>query len=146
PSYSFCVEMDLLSFIQTADPTKVRVCERERAEDEPRLLDTTVGCVVPLLPIAPAHAESELDASVDKLFDEGGSGNQAEQGDSAGGGYGVGIQLVSEAVKTFVEDAAPNAEVRGEPIPTLPFVTSFVFATSEREDEGHIDSATELNL
>ncbi|GKC41440.1 hypothetical protein Tco_1059162 [Tanacetum coccineum] len=67
--------MDLLSFIQTADPTKVRVGERQRAEDEPKLLDTTVGRVVPLLPIAPARAESELDASVNMLFDEGGSGN-----------------------------------------------------------------------
>ncbi|GKC99629.1 hypothetical protein Tco_1169904, partial [Tanacetum coccineum] len=194
-------EMDLLSFIQTADPTKVRVGERQRAEDEPRLLDTTVGRVVPLLPIAPARAESELDASVDKLFDEGGNGNQAEQGDSASGGHGVGIQLVSEAAETVVEDATPvqprrqrkrktivfdaggpshppkklredhgtlsgasiggksrsavqrllagavqNAEVRGEPIPTLPFVTSSVSAMPEREDEAHTDSATGLNL
>ncbi|GKA67611.1 hypothetical protein Tco_0767528 [Tanacetum coccineum] len=173
--------MDLLSFIQTADPTKVRVGERQRAEDEPRLLDTIVGRVVPLLPIAPSRAESELDASADKLFDEGGS--------------------VSEAVETIVEDAAPvqprhqqkrktivsdaggpshppkklredhgtpsgapvggksrsvvqrllagavqNAEVRGEPIPTLPFVTSSVSATPEREDEVYTDSATGLNL
>ncbi|GKG53552.1 hypothetical protein Tco_0554952, partial [Tanacetum coccineum] len=65
--------MDLLSFIQTTDPIKVRVGERQRAEDEPRLLDTTVGRVVPLLPIAPARAESELD--VDKLFDKGGNDN-----------------------------------------------------------------------
>ncbi|GKA19233.1 hypothetical protein Tco_0699148 [Tanacetum coccineum] len=70
--------MDLLSFIQTADPTKVRVGERQRVEDEPKLLDTTVGCVVPLLPISPARTKSELEASVDKLFDKGGSGNQAK--------------------------------------------------------------------
>ncbi|GKC45383.1 hypothetical protein Tco_1063105 [Tanacetum coccineum] len=193
--------MDLISFIQTVDPTKVRVGERQLAEDEPRLLDTTVGHVVPLLLIAPARAESELDASVDKLFDESGNGNQAEQGDSVSGGHGVGIQLVSEAAETVVEDAAPmqprrqrkrktvvsdagkpshtpkklredhgtlsgasiggksrsavqrllagavqNAKVRGEPIPTLPFVTSSVFATPEREDEAHTDSATGLNL
>ncbi|GJX15119.1 hypothetical protein Tco_0206877 [Tanacetum coccineum] len=100
-------QMDFLSFIQTADLTKVRVDERQRAEDKPRLLDTTVGRVVPLLPIAPACAENELDTSVDKLFDEGGSCNQMEQGDSASGGHGVGIQLVSEATKTIVEDAAP---------------------------------------
>ncbi|GJZ36000.1 hypothetical protein Tco_0581817 [Tanacetum coccineum] len=36
-------EMDLLSFIQTVDHTKVRVGERQRAEGEPKLLDTTVG-------------------------------------------------------------------------------------------------------
>ncbi|GJQ94561.1 hypothetical protein Tco_0005700 [Tanacetum coccineum] len=179
----------------------VRVGERQPAEDEPRLLDTTAGRVVPLLPIAPAHAERELDASVDKLFDKGGNGNQAEQGDSASGGHGIGIQLVSEAAETVVEDAAPmqprrqrkrktivsdagepshppkklredhgtlsgasiggksrsavqrllvgavqNVEVRGEPILTLPFITSSVSATPEREDEAHTDSATGLNL
>ncbi|GJV60440.1 putative ribonuclease H-like domain-containing protein [Tanacetum coccineum] len=63
-------EMDLLSFIRTADPTKVRVGERQRAEGEPKLLDTTVGHVVPLLPVAPARASSEVEASVEKLFDE----------------------------------------------------------------------------
>ncbi|GJX50715.1 hypothetical protein Tco_0277560 [Tanacetum coccineum] len=99
--------MDLLSFIQTVDPIKVRVGERQRAEDEPRLLDTTAGRVVPLLPNALARAKSELDASVDKLFDECGNGNQAEQGDSASGGHGVDIQLVSEATEIVVEDAAP---------------------------------------
>ncbi|GJS24287.1 hypothetical protein Tco_0452919 [Tanacetum coccineum] len=100
-------EMDLLSFIQISDPTKMRVGERQRVEDEPKLLDTTVGRVVPLLPIAPARAESELDASVDRLFDEDSSGNLAEQGDSAGGGHVVGTPLVSEAAETVVEDVAP---------------------------------------
>ncbi|GKE22037.1 hypothetical protein Tco_1433549 [Tanacetum coccineum] len=84
-------EINLLSFIRTVVPTNVRIGERQRAEDKPKLLDTTVGRVVPLLPIAPDRAESELEASVDKLFDEGGSGNQAGQGDSASGGQGVGI-------------------------------------------------------
>ncbi|GKB78456.1 hypothetical protein Tco_0945351 [Tanacetum coccineum] len=100
-------QMDLLSFIRTADPTKVRVGERQRAEDEPKLLDTTVGRVVPLLPVAPARGESELEDSVDKLFDEGGSDDQAEQGDSASGGQGVGIQFVSEAAEVVAEDVAP---------------------------------------
>ncbi|GJW18798.1 hypothetical protein Tco_0026234 [Tanacetum coccineum] len=76
-------EMDMFVFIQVADPTKVKVGERERAEGEARLLDSTVGRVVPLLPVAPARADSELEASVDRLFDEGGS---ADQGDSAAGG------------------------------------------------------------
>nr|GFA25438.1 hypothetical protein [Tanacetum cinerariifolium] len=65
-------EMDLLSFIRTADPTKVRIGERQ--------------------------------PSVDKLFDEEGSGEQAEQGDSASGGHGVGIDVVAE---TIVKDVAP---------------------------------------
>nr|GFA60732.1 hypothetical protein [Tanacetum cinerariifolium] len=38
---------------------------------------------------APDRGESELEASVDKLFDEGGSGIQAEQGDPAGGRGGL---------------------------------------------------------
>ncbi|GJZ67697.1 hypothetical protein Tco_0630937, partial [Tanacetum coccineum] len=75
--------MDLLSFIRTADPTKVRVVERQHVEDEPKLLDTTMGRDVPLLPIFPARAKSELEASMDKLFDKGGSGNQAKHGDSS---------------------------------------------------------------
>ncbi|GJY20670.1 hypothetical protein Tco_0393236 [Tanacetum coccineum] len=188
-------KIDLLSFIQTADPTKVRVGERQRAEDEPKLLDTTVGCVIALLPIAPARAESELDASVNRLFDEGGSGNLAEQGDSASGRHVVGIPLVSEAVETVVEDVAPlqpkrqrkrktivsdaggpshppkklkedhgpstgpsvtgksmsalqrllagavlNLEVRIAALPTLPFPTSFVSVTLERENEDQTDS------
>ncbi|GKG63188.1 hypothetical protein Tco_0638835, partial [Tanacetum coccineum] len=62
-----------------------------------------------LLPIALDHAESELEASVDKLFDEGGSGTQTEQGDSAGGGggQGVDIQPVTETSYTIDEDVIP---------------------------------------
>ncbi|GJR12368.1 hypothetical protein Tco_0795020 [Tanacetum coccineum] len=194
---------DIFTFIHTPDPTKVKVTERQQVEDEPRLLETTVGRTVLLLPVAPKHAESELDASVDKLFDEGGSGAQTEQGDSTGGGGGQGVNIhpftettdtVAEVVvllqprrpkkrKTIVADAGgpshppkkltedhgtpsgafvggksrsavqrllvgavQNAEVRGEPIPTLPFVTSSVSATPECEGEDHTDSVTGLNL
>nr|GEW73558.1 nonaspanin [Tanacetum cinerariifolium] len=89
--------MDLLSFIQTADPTKVRVAERQRVKNEPRLLESTVGRVVPLLPIAPARASSELEASVEKLFDEGASGD----------GQGTDIQPVVVTTDTIIEDVAP---------------------------------------
>nr|GEU82159.1 hypothetical protein [Tanacetum cinerariifolium] len=63
---------DLLSFIRTADPTKVRIGERQRDEDEPKLLVTIIGRVVPLL--------------------------LAEQGDFANGGHGVGIDVVAETI------------------------------------------------
>nr|GFC57008.1 hypothetical protein [Tanacetum cinerariifolium] len=183
--------MDLLSFIRTADPTKVRVAERQRVENKPRLLESTVGRVVPLLPIAPARASSELEASVDKLFVEGASGD----------GQGTDIQPVVATADTIVEDVAPlqprrqrkrktvvvdasgpshppkklredygalggastagksrsavqslftgavlNVEARGEPILTLPFVTSSVSATPEREDKSPVDFVTGLNL
>ncbi|GJT44159.1 hypothetical protein Tco_0952874 [Tanacetum coccineum] len=48
-------EIDLLSFIRTDDPTKVKIDERKRTKGEPKLLDTIVGRVVPLLPVAPAE-------------------------------------------------------------------------------------------
>ncbi|GJT00619.1 hypothetical protein Tco_0821788 [Tanacetum coccineum] len=157
-------EMDLLAFIRTADPTK-----------------------------------SELDASVDRLFDEEGSGNEEEPHDSADGDQSAGTLIVSEAAEVVGEDVIPlrsrqkkrktiidagepshpakkliddyeapggppvagksrsavqrllagavlNAEVRGGPVPTLPFVTSSVSATPEREDEHLADSVTGLNL
>nr|GEV81377.1 hypothetical protein [Tanacetum cinerariifolium] len=83
------------------DPTKVKVGEQERTEEEARLLDSTVGRVFLLLPVAPARAESELEASVERLFDEGGS---ADQGDSAtGGGQDTSIVLVT-GVKIIVAE------------------------------------------
>ncbi|GJT53664.1 hypothetical protein Tco_0988718 [Tanacetum coccineum] len=196
-------DMNIFAFIHTLDPTKVKVAERQRVEGEPRLLETTVGRTAPLLPIAPDRAEGELEASVDKLFDEGSGGNQTDQGDSAGGGggeEGVNIQLVIEVVdvaenvapaqprrqkkrKTLVADAGGlsyppkklredhgilsgpfvagksrstvqrllaravlNVEVRVKPVPILPFVSSSVSATPEREDGDHTDFMTGLNL
>nr|GEZ40281.1 hypothetical protein [Tanacetum cinerariifolium] len=158
--------------------------ERQRTEDEPRLLESTVGRVVPLLPIAPARASSELEASVDKLFDEGASGD----------GQDADVRPVAVTTDTIVEDVAPlqprrqrkrktvvadaggpshppeklredygalgeastagksmsavqslfigavlDAEARGEPIPTLPFVTSSVFVISS--DSSHHSGA-----
>ncbi|GJU02286.1 gypsy type transposase [Tanacetum coccineum] len=92
------IEMDIFAFIHTPDPTKVKIVKQERNEDEPLLLATTIGCNVPLLSVAPDRAESELEASIDRFFDEGGSGNQAEQGDYAGVGEGANIQPVVEVV------------------------------------------------
>ncbi|GKE98228.1 hypothetical protein Tco_0021579, partial [Tanacetum coccineum] len=76
--------------------------ERERAKGEAKLLDSTVGHVVPLLPVALARAKSELEASVEKLFDEGGS---TEQGDSAVGGCNdAEIELVMRVENIAAEN------------------------------------------
>ncbi|GJW43410.1 gypsy type transposase [Tanacetum coccineum] len=162
-------EMDIFAFIHTLDPTKVKVVERERIEDEPLLLETTVGRTVPLLPVVPDRAKSELEASVDRLFNEGGSGNQMEQGDSVGGRQGADIQPSSHPPKRLREDhetssgasvgvkfmyavqrllagAMLNADVRGGAIPTLPFVTSSVSTTLKRKDGDYTDSVAEPNL
>ncbi|GJR33733.1 hypothetical protein Tco_1209417 [Tanacetum coccineum] len=157
--------MDLIAFNRVADPTKVRVVERERAEGEVKLLDSTVGRIVLLLPIAPARAESELEASVNKLFDEGGG---ADQGDSAtGGGNDVEIEPVTTFEDTTVVTAErPKrhrkkrpavADVSGSSHPPkklrggvtcgiLPFVTSSISATPECEDDNPTDSVTGANL
>nr|GEV17279.1 hypothetical protein [Tanacetum cinerariifolium] len=91
---------------RTVDPTKIRIGEREHDENEPKLLETTVGRVVLLLPVAPDRSYGELKASVDKLFNEEGSGEQADQGDSASGGHGVGVQPVNVIAEAVVEDVA----------------------------------------
>ncbi|GJX57825.1 hypothetical protein Tco_0287722 [Tanacetum coccineum] len=86
------LKMDLSAFIHVVDPTKVKVVERECAEGEKKLLESTVGRVVRLLSVAPTRSESKLEASVDKLFDEGDS---ADQGDfAADGGHDAEIELV----------------------------------------------------
>ncbi|GJU84706.1 hypothetical protein Tco_1292252 [Tanacetum coccineum] len=132
-----------------------------------RLLDSTVGHVVPLLPVAPARVESELEASVDKLFDEGGS---AKQGDSAaGGGHDAEVELVTatedttagdhgtssrvvmggkspSVIRELLASSLLNAEAGVEVVATLPFVTSSVSATPVREGDNPTDSVTGANL
>nr|GEZ72954.1 hypothetical protein [Tanacetum cinerariifolium] len=77
------------------------------AEGEAQLMDTTIGRIVSLLPVAPDHAESELEASVERLFDDGCSGNQTEQGNFTRGEQDANIQPVVEVVDTVVENVAP---------------------------------------
>nr|GEU67982.1 transposase (putative), gypsy type [Tanacetum cinerariifolium] len=146
--------MDLLAFIRTADPTKVRVAKRQRAKNKPRLLESTVGRVVPLLPIAPARASSEMEASVDKLFDEGASGD----------GQDADVQPAVVTTDTIVEDVAPLqprrqrkrktvvTDVGGPSHPPKKLREDFgdldrVFtaATPEREDRSPADSVPGLN-
>ncbi|GJS51272.1 hypothetical protein Tco_0624634 [Tanacetum coccineum] len=107
PEAFMCLKWIFFAFIHAPDPTKVKIVVRERNEGEPLLLETTIGRIVPLLSVVPDRAESELEASVDRLFDEGGSGNQTKQWDSAGDGKGADIQPVSEPADTVVEDVAP---------------------------------------
>ncbi|GKC25431.1 hypothetical protein Tco_1027581, partial [Tanacetum coccineum] len=140
-------EMDIFSFIHTPDPTKVRVVEREQNKDEPRLLDTTIGGTVSLLPVAPDRAESELEASVERpetsrkrksvIVDVGGASHPPKKlrgdhgtpsGTSVGGKY-------RSTIKRLVAGAVLNAEVGVTTIPTLPFVTASVSSTPEREAE-----------
>nr|GEY26055.1 hypothetical protein [Tanacetum cinerariifolium] len=93
-----CLPMYIAQLV--ANPTKVKVKERERAEGEARLLESTVGHAVPLLPVVTARAKRKLEASVERLFDEGGSVNQVDSaaggGQEAEVGIATGVRIVTE--------------------------------------------------
>nr|GEV53144.1 hypothetical protein [Tanacetum cinerariifolium] len=99
--------MDFFGYIHVSNPTKVRVVERERAEGEPQVLEMTFGHTVPLLPIAYDRADSDLEASVNRLFDEDGSGAAATD---AGGSFHPPMKLRSDYIALSV---APSA---GKPL------------------------------
>nr|GEY31235.1 hypothetical protein [Tanacetum cinerariifolium] len=109
-SVAICFFRDVSLYLLVADPTKVRVEEREHAEEETRLLDSIVGYVVSLLPIAPARAESELEASVERLFDEGGSADQKDF--AASGGQDDDTGLVTGVKIVIAEDVVTEKPKR----------------------------------
>nr|GEV61299.1 hypothetical protein [Tanacetum cinerariifolium] len=88
-------QIDLLSVIRTVDPMKVRIGERHRDEDEPKLLETTIGRVVSLLPFVPDHSSGELEAS--RLLAE------AVQNTEVRGGVIPTLPFVSSSVSTIPE-------------------------------------------
>ncbi|GJU62398.1 hypothetical protein Tco_1244233 [Tanacetum coccineum] len=164
-------EIDLVSFIQTADPTNIRVGKRQRAEGEPKLLDTTIGHVVTLLPIARARASSELEASVDKLFNEGASDATPVQprhqrkrktvvSDTGKPSHppkklrdnhrtltGPSVAGKSRsALQRLLVGVVLNPEVGVVALPTLPFITSSVSVTPEREDRDQTDFMAGANI
>nr|GEV92104.1 hypothetical protein [Tanacetum cinerariifolium] len=152
--------MDFLAFIRTADPTKVRVAERQRAKNEPRVLESTVGRVLPLFSVVPARASSELEAMLTDFLMRGLRKRKTAVADAGGPSHppkksredfralgGASIADKSMAVvQSLFFGAMLEAEARGEPVPTLPFVTSSVSATPEREDRSPADSVPGPNL
>ncbi|GKF80209.1 hypothetical protein Tco_0238811, partial [Tanacetum coccineum] len=143
--------MDMFAFIHTPDPTKVKIVKQERNEDEPLLQATTIGYNVPMLPVAPDRAESKLEASIDKIFDEGGSDRASHppkklrEDHRTPGGTSVGGKSCS-VIKRLLAGAMLNAEVEVAAIPTLYFVTAFVSSMPKREARDHTDSMAEPNL
>ncbi|GJT03704.1 hypothetical protein Tco_0838166 [Tanacetum coccineum] len=126
--------------------------------------------ILGVLQVTPSRAESELEASVDKLFDEGGT---ADQGDSsAGSGQDAETKLVT-GVKIIVDEnviaerpksppategkfpfvlkellasSILNVEVGVEAVATLLLVSSSVSTTPRREGGNPTDSITGFNL
>nr|GFB17497.1 hypothetical protein [Tanacetum cinerariifolium] len=121
-------DMDPFAFIHVPNPTKVRLVERERAEGIP----------------------GDLEANVNRLFDEGGSGASGEQEDGAAAGVRImsGEDLRSDYIAPNVAPSAGkspfglrdllarsmlNVESGAEVATMLPFVTSSVSTTPEHD-------------
>ncbi|GJX87059.1 hypothetical protein Tco_0337833 [Tanacetum coccineum] len=60
--------MDLNAFIRTADPRKVRIVERPRAENERPIITVAKHRTVTLLPTSVVRSSGELSASVEREF------------------------------------------------------------------------------
>nr|GFB29937.1 hypothetical protein [Tanacetum cinerariifolium] len=120
------VEMDLFTFIQVANPTKVKVGERKRVEGEARLLDSTIRRVVSLLPVAPARSKSELEAKTKR--GHGASSEAATSGKSP------------TVLRELLARSMLNVEAGVATVATLPMVTSSVSATPEHESGPPTDS------
>nr|GEV41965.1 hypothetical protein [Tanacetum cinerariifolium] len=162
-------KMDLFAFIHVVGPTKVEIVVRERTEGGKKRIESIVGHVVPLLPVSSAHSKRYLEASVDKLFDEGGSTNQG--GSASSGGHNAKIELatdvediaaknvtaerpkrqrkkasVGSVLKELLTSIIMSDEVGVTAVATLPFITSSISAMLEHEGGDHTDSVNGPNL
>ncbi|GJU67617.1 hypothetical protein Tco_1253876 [Tanacetum coccineum] len=97
--------MDLNAFIRTADPRKVRIVERPRAENERPIVTVAKHRTVTLLPTSVARSSGELSASVEREFvGDASVGDGGDQGfDSAVGQENVEPSVpVTEPVEAEV--------------------------------------------
>ncbi|GJY60516.1 hypothetical protein Tco_0461173 [Tanacetum coccineum] len=98
-------EMDLNAFIRTADPRKVRIVERPRAENERPIVTVAKHRTVTLLPTSVVRSSGELSASVEREFvGDASVGDGGDQGfDSAVGQENVEPSVpVTEPVEAEV--------------------------------------------
>ncbi|GJX09628.1 hypothetical protein Tco_0199487 [Tanacetum coccineum] len=113
PSLFLC-QMDLFSFIRHSDPTKVRVGEREAVAGDVKLLTSTEGRVVLLVPPASTALGGNND-SIDKLFHEG---IDARQEHSIGRDDDVLVEAVTKDV--LREDyCAATSSISGNSLATI---------------------------
>ncbi|GJV83752.1 hypothetical protein Tco_1523650 [Tanacetum coccineum] len=101
--------MDLNAFIRTADPRKVRIVERPRAENEGPIVTVAKHRTVTLLPTSVVRSSGELSASVEREFvGDASVGDGGDQGfDSA---VGQAIVEPSVPVATSAEATVPKPQ------------------------------------
>ncbi|GJR07118.1 hypothetical protein Tco_0530102 [Tanacetum coccineum] len=142
--------MDLFAFIHHADPTKVRTGEKEVRDGEVSLLELTRGRIVPLTGVDEQENQNEVVqdevGGIDIAADDEIQAIVVEKPKrvrkkrkAADGASGSGLPPKKLRENHAVEVGATTAA-------TVPFVTSFVTLTPEREDGGHADSITGPNL
>ncbi|GKD68421.1 hypothetical protein Tco_1322511, partial [Tanacetum coccineum] len=82
--------MDLSAFIRTADPRKVRIVERARAENEGPIVTVAKHRTVTLLPTSVVRPSGELSASVEREFvGDASVGGGGDEGVASVGGQDV---------------------------------------------------------
>ncbi|GKD00747.1 hypothetical protein Tco_1171021, partial [Tanacetum coccineum] len=148
-------DMDIFAFIRTTDPTKGKVVERERREDEPcgtqvEQRDSTGGgdgqdtVIQPITTITNIVAEDVILLQPRRqrkrktiISDAGGPSHPPKRlrEDHVTPSEASICGKSGSAVQRLLVGAVQNYKVRGELLPTFPFVTSSVSATPEREDE-----------
>ncbi|GKE05092.1 hypothetical protein Tco_1397110, partial [Tanacetum coccineum] len=161
--------MGLFTFIHHADPTKVKIGEKEVREGEVLLLELTRGRVVSLARVndqggadvqgaaddnfgdidimADDEAQALVVGQPKKVRKKMKAADGASEDHDASGDVGastVGKSLA--AIQELFEQSTLNVEVGVTAVATVPFVTSFVTPTPEREDSRHADSVTRPNL
>ncbi|GJW60171.1 gypsy type transposase [Tanacetum coccineum] len=102
-------EMDLNAFIRTADPRKVRIVERERAENERPIVTVAKHRIMTLLLTSVVCPSGELSASIEREFvgDASGSGGGDQEIASVGGHDNV-EPIVPTTDNVVAETEAPG--------------------------------------
>ncbi|GKA40754.1 hypothetical protein Tco_0733347, partial [Tanacetum coccineum] len=143
--------MDLNAFIRTADPRKVRVVERPRAENERPIVTVAKHRTVTLLPTSVVRSSGELSASVEidehrawlPVASHPPKRLRANYG-TAGGSVTGGKSL--SALNRLLQDSRLTVEQGVPALPTLPFITSSVTASPLEEGGDRTDSVTGPSL
>nr|GEW99269.1 transposase (putative), gypsy type [Tanacetum cinerariifolium] len=161
-------KMDLFAFIHHADPTEVNVEEREVMDEEVLLLELTKDRIVSLADSdhvvevggIDIIADDEIQAIVAeqpkikkrmRVADGAvGSGlppknSREDHGTSEEAGASVAVKTLA-ALQGLLDSSTLVAEVGVKAAATVPFVTSFVTPTPEREGGSARDSATETMM
>ncbi|GJY89584.1 hypothetical protein Tco_0504780 [Tanacetum coccineum] len=131
-------EMDLFAFIQVVDPTKVKVGEWERSEEEARLLDSTVGRVGDSTTGGSHDAETKSAMGVRIIVAENVTAERPKRPRKK--------RQAATDVGEVLASSMLNVEASVAVVVTLPMVTSSVSATPKHESDPPTNSITGLNL